>query len=131
MEEVVDVMSLRFGLNTNDIYDFFFFFSSRRRHTRYWRDWSSDVCSSDLRAAARSSPSGPSGSASCRRWRPAGTPVRTAGRPSTARRCGWRGTRGASTSRPDRESGVVGKRVDLGGARFLKKKKKQLSHTSL
>src|SRR3712207_8480914 len=30
----------------------FFFFSSRRRHTRYWRDWSSDVCSSDLAAAA-------------------------------------------------------------------------------
>src|SRR5947209_4571125 len=29
-------------------YFFFFFFSSRRRHTRYWRDWSSDVCSSDL-----------------------------------------------------------------------------------
>src|SRR3712207_8998490 len=29
----------------------FFFFSSRRRHTRYWRDWSSDVCSSDLDAA--------------------------------------------------------------------------------
>src|SRR3712207_857148 len=28
--------------------EFFFFFSSRRRHTRYWRDWSSDVCSSDL-----------------------------------------------------------------------------------
>src|SRR3712207_7344477 len=28
-----------------------FFFSSRRRHTRYWRDWSSDVCSSDLAAA--------------------------------------------------------------------------------
>src|SRR3712207_8299691 len=27
---------------------FIFFFSSRRRHTRYWRDWSSDVCSSDL-----------------------------------------------------------------------------------
>src|SRR3712207_9435016 len=25
-----------------------FFCSSRRRHTRYWRDWSSDVCSSDL-----------------------------------------------------------------------------------
>src|SRR5215217_889024 len=29
---------------------FFFFFSSRRRHTRYWRDWSSDVCSSDLQS---------------------------------------------------------------------------------
>src|SRR3712207_1077741 len=25
-----------------------FIFSSRRRHTRYWHDWSSDVCSSDL-----------------------------------------------------------------------------------
>src|SRR6266581_4585875 len=28
----------------------FFFFSSRRRHTRWTGDWSSDVCSSDLRA---------------------------------------------------------------------------------
>src|SRR5690606_40751158 len=28
-----------------------FFFSSRRRHTRFSRDWSSDVCSSDLSAA--------------------------------------------------------------------------------
>src|SRR3712207_9343574 len=34
------------------IVTFFFFFSSRRRHTRYWRDWSSDVCSSDLFLAA-------------------------------------------------------------------------------
>src|SRR5207253_5826154 len=29
-----------------------FFFSSRRRHTRWPRDWSSDVCSSDLLATA-------------------------------------------------------------------------------
>ena len=28
-------------------------FSSRRRHTRYWRDWSSDVCSSDLEICQR------------------------------------------------------------------------------
>src|SRR3989449_8521086 len=44
---------------------FFFFFSSRRRHTRCSRDWSSDVCSSDLgtrpeagllRAGARDAP---------------------------------------------------------------------------
>src|SRR2546429_8546938 len=28
--------------------DYCFFFSSRRRHTRCSRDWSSDVCSSDL-----------------------------------------------------------------------------------
>src|SRR2546430_3036033 len=31
---------------------FFFFFSSRRRHTRFDCDWSSDVCSSDLRRRA-------------------------------------------------------------------------------
>src|SRR6266496_6098952 len=31
---------------------FFFFFSSRRRHTRSLRDWSSDVCSSDLEFVA-------------------------------------------------------------------------------
>src|SRR2546421_8273779 len=30
------------------VFAFFFFFSSRRRHTRSDRDWSSDVCSSDL-----------------------------------------------------------------------------------
>src|SRR5207245_7331570 len=35
-----------------------FFFSSRRRHTRCYRDWSSDVCSSDLeRDAARTADS--------------------------------------------------------------------------
>src|SRR6266481_4817498 len=32
---------------------FFFFFSSRRRHTRWNCDWSSDVCSSDLVDRAR------------------------------------------------------------------------------
>src|SRR6266496_981143 len=32
---------------------FLFFFSSRRRHTRSLRDWSSDVCSSDLLLAGR------------------------------------------------------------------------------
>src|SRR3712207_6993365 len=44
-------MSLFFWMSKlrGDMYlCFFFFFSSRRRHTRYWRDWSSDVCSSDL-----------------------------------------------------------------------------------
>src|SRR5256885_8230540 len=30
----------------------FFFFSSRRRHTRLQGDWSSDVCSSDLKRAS-------------------------------------------------------------------------------
>src|SRR5207245_5900951 len=31
-----------------DVVAWFVFFSSRRRHTRCYRDWSSDVCSSDL-----------------------------------------------------------------------------------
>src|SRR5207247_4575819 len=35
------------------IHPLFFFFSSRRRHTRSTRDWSSDVCSSDLRPFSR------------------------------------------------------------------------------
>src|SRR6266542_6846375 len=47
------------------IYLLSFFFSSRRRHTRCYRDWSSDVCSSDL---DRRSPSRRS-CASAPRWR--------------------------------------------------------------
>src|SRR3989442_11816649 len=35
------------------IFALFFFFSSRRRHTRCGRDWSSDVCSSDLEPRPR------------------------------------------------------------------------------
>src|SRR2546422_8373620 len=35
-----------------------FFFSSRRRHTRCSRDWSSDVCSSDLTVALGTNPGG-------------------------------------------------------------------------
>src|SRR5699024_12006844 len=35
---------------TSALFCNFFFFSSRRRHTRSKRDWSSDVCSSDLHA---------------------------------------------------------------------------------
>src|SRR6266487_6324649 len=43
----------------------FFFFSSRRRHTRWTGDWSSDVCSSDL--DAREAPGG--GEIHLRPWR--------------------------------------------------------------
>src|SRR5206468_8957038 len=35
------------------LFIFIFFFSSRRRHTRSDRDWSSDVCSSDLKLSLR------------------------------------------------------------------------------
>src|SRR3712207_9541378 len=97
-----------------------FFFSSRRRHTRYWRDWSSDVCSSDLvsvgtRRARRG----------CR-WRQG----RASGRDPQGCRNGAarRGPhRGAATGAagPDRKSVGVGKRVDFGGRRFIKKKTKR------
>src|SRR5215510_16096471 len=54
----------------------FFFFSSRRRHTRWPRDWSSDVCSSDLRAGLAAAEGGLLGRAR-RQRRPtrAGRPV--------------------------------------------------------
>src|SRR3989449_7659378 len=61
---------------------FFFFFSSRRRHTRCSRDWSSDVCSSDLLCptySGRARGCGP------RTGRPLGRQPRTA-----ATRRGWR-----------------------------------------
>src|SRR3989449_4434534 len=41
-----------FLLSPLAVHSLFFFFSSRRRHTRCSRDWSSDVCSSDLRPLA-------------------------------------------------------------------------------
>src|SRR2546428_4921489 len=37
-------------MSYSEVHLLIFFFSSRRRHTRSDRDWSSDVCSSDLRA---------------------------------------------------------------------------------
>src|SRR5437870_5650697 len=47
----VDALSIELELETLHLFVlmFVFFFSSRRRHTRWPRDWSSDVCSSDLR----------------------------------------------------------------------------------
>src|SRR3989440_1774903 len=52
MGQVTTVRFLRDSLlgecTTISVCLFFFFFSSRRRHTRSDRDWSSDVCSSDL-----------------------------------------------------------------------------------
>src|SRR2546430_10895088 len=38
-----------FGVGALLVVAFYFFFSSRRRHTRFDCDWSSDVCSSDLK----------------------------------------------------------------------------------
>src|SRR2546430_6172776 len=53
VERVDRVNALRFSNGgVNYCADCFFFFSSRRRHTRFDCDWSSDVCSSDLSAAS-------------------------------------------------------------------------------
>src|SRR2546428_4373471 len=42
------IQLMKVVLNCTTFSIIFFFFSSRRRHTRSDRDWSSDVCSSDL-----------------------------------------------------------------------------------
>src|SRR6266487_2220832 len=73
-----------------------FLFSSRRRHTSWTGDWSSDVCSYDL--ARRSLP------------RPGPAPRRVA--PLVRDR------------RAGSEERRVGKSVDLGGRRIIKKKKR-------
>src|SRR5438876_798481 len=49
---VVAYVSFVVILTVYIFYIYFFFFSSRRRHTRWTGDWSSDVCSSDLNVAA-------------------------------------------------------------------------------
>src|SRR5476651_2834228 len=75
-----------------------FFFSSRRRHTRYWRDWSSDVCSSDL------------------------PPLHDVGGKHLAA-CHLANPQSGHPRRSEERR--VGKSVDLGGRRIIKKKKKQ------
>src|SRR3712207_9536553 len=88
-----------------------FFFSSRRRHTRYWRDWSSDVCSSDLH---RRRPLPGRGHLVADRDRP-DHDLATARRHPRQARLG------------DRKSVVEGKSVDLGGRRIIKKKKNSVA----
>src|SRR5947199_10224672 len=79
----------------------FFFFSSRRRHTRCLSDWSSDVCSSDLEWFFPLSMKNHSLNM-----------LRRTGEPALRRS----------------EERRVGKSVDLGGRRSLKKKKKEIAN---
>src|SRR5256884_9998704 len=95
-----------------------FFFSSRRRHTRCSRDWSSDVCSSDLEESSKK------------------LLERFHHRKRERGRDAW-GKKHARTRGPSRRSNAktasslrseerrVGKSVDLGGRRIIKKKKKK------
>src|SRR2546430_3185280 len=55
MTSVADCVSSRRLCNECLDECFLFFFSSRRRHTRFDCDWSSDVCSSDLSLLLRAS----------------------------------------------------------------------------
>src|SRR5689334_24546053 len=105
---------------------FFFFFSSRRRHTRWNCDWSSDVCSSDLLG---SSPSrGTSFSA------PSARPGREAwgrlGRYELLERLGEGGASGWPKDRPfssDRKSTRLNSsHSSISYAVFCLKKKKKL-----
>src|SRR5258705_11417817 len=87
-----------------------FFCSSRRRHTRCLSDWSSDVCSSDLHCRRRKRSASRRSSATC-------SSTWSGCRPWT-----WpASSRSASRSEERR----VGKSVDLGGRRIIKKKKKK------
>src|SRR5260370_18939556 len=87
----------------------FFFFSSRRRHTRFKCDWSSDVCSSDL-LPPHSATFGGTGATNVVVVSATQITATTAARAAGA---------------VDRKSVVEGKRVDLGGRRIIKKKKKK------
>src|SRR5260370_41886306 len=80
-----------------------FFFSSRRRHTRFKCDWSSDVCSSDLRGVEQQA-----------------VPPLEAGAGVEVAAGGGVGGRQLGG---DRKSVGEGKRGDLGGRRIIKKKK--------
>src|SRR5712675_3007938 len=85
---------------------FFFFFSSRRRHTRCSRDWSSDVCSSDL---------DPVGDFCV----------------EIADRITFVGERHRHLRAVRSEERRVGKSVDLGGRRIIKKKKTKESQSKM
>src|SRR2546430_8415191 len=103
----------------------YFFFSSRRRHTRFDCDWSSDVCSSDLGATLVDD--GGQGWSSTGAWNTASSSTdikgglhwtATTGGPATA-------TATWQPQIPRSEERRVGKSVDLGGRRIIKKKKKK------
>src|SRR5204863_3815609 len=90
------------------LFFFFFFFSSRRRHTRSLRDWSSDVCSSDLRmgdAEGIELVHSPASCARCTSSIPSASPIRC----STPSRRISRSDPTAAASSPRSEERRVGK----------------------
>src|SRR3712207_9333244 len=103
------------GSSLNDLKMYDFFFSSRRRHTRYWRDWSSDVCSSDLRScAAPACPAAPRSTTS--------RPRTTSCSPPSSTCCSG----GSRSSPPRSEERRVGKECRSRWSPYHLKKKKIL-----
>src|SRR5690349_24108702 len=95
-----------------------FFFSSRRRHTRSLRDWSSDVCSSDLRSIQSGGRTAPGDTAS------AGGPA--AHRHGHVVRAGATTTEVRGCARLDRKSTRLNSsHVEISYAVFCLKKKKE------
>src|SRR2546429_1551751 len=93
---------------------FLFFFSSRRRHTRCSRDWSSDVCSSDLAAGGGERAQGARSGA----LPPGQVPRREAGTPQ-------RPSRGCIRSEDRKSTRLNSSHGYISYAVFCLKKKKQ------
>src|SRR5437868_13953964 len=100
----------------------FFFFSSRRRHTRSKRDWSSDVCSSDLKDGiadpAHLTIGGYSYGGYMTNWLITQTDrfkAAVTGAGAVEHAANW--------GNEDRKSVVEGKRVDVGGGRGVRRRK--------
>src|SRR5207247_6420223 len=100
----------------------FFFFSSRRRHTRSTRDWSSDVCSSDLATATATLTSTPTSTETVT-FTPTATGIATptatlTPNPMLVGHVTWQGRVAARS-----EERRVGKECGAGGAAWTLKKK--------
>src|SRR5256886_4519402 len=104
-----------------------FFFSSRRRHTSFDCDWSSDVCSPDLLVGGPrvdlARPGLHRHAGDLQHW--PGHRQRRAALAQTPLALHHRRCQRHHRERADRKSGVLGKSVDLGGRRIIKKKKKK------
>src|SRR3712207_9357929 len=99
-----------------------FFFSSRRRHTRYWRDWSSDVCSSDLEQEEAGAVV--VGRRSYEEFAPVWGTMEEFATYNALPHYVVSTTLEHDDER-DRKSVVEGKSVDLGGRRIIKKKQRE------
>src|SRR3712207_9090708 len=97
-----------------------FFFSSRRRHTRYWRDWSSDVCSSDLGELPLRGGRGGAG----------GGHIKESNRALRGSPCSPRSARERPVSQGIGRAAGRGRVEISGGAGSFKKKKRQLQATT-